>query len=110
MVALHLQQQGQPATRHGIPVLQTRRCPVRKSAIGCLLDRYTPVAELTEQFREELLRQSGVNMNRDRALLERLEQIHNCKPPENWPAALWTVANEFNLKQTVLESVGTVMC
>ena len=108
-VARHLRQQGQPAIRHGLPVIQTRRCPVQKSAIGCLLDRYTPAAELTEQYREDLLRQSGVDLEQDRGLVEELERIHNCEVPENWLAALRSVADVFNLNQAVLDEVGAVV-
>ena len=108
-VARHLQQQGQPAMRQGRPVLQTRRGPLQKSAIGCLLDRYTPAAELTEQYRENLLRQSGVDMEQNRDLVESLERIHDCEVPENWLAALRSVADELNLSHAVLEEVAAVV-
>jgi hypothetical protein len=110
-VARHLLQQGAPAIRQGRPVIQTRRYPVRKSAIGCLIEegRYTVVCELTPASREALLQRSGINLAESGELIEELEKIHNCECSENWLTALQSIANEFNLKPTVLEQVGAVV-
>lgn len=110
-VAQHLLKQDEPALRHGRPVIQTRRCPVLKSAIGCLIDegRYTPAAELMEQYRERLLQRSGINWNESGQLIEELERIHDCEASENWLTALQSIADEFNLKQTILKRVGAIV-
>ena len=107
-VARHLLEQGEPALRQGRPVIQTRRYPLRKSAIGCLIEegRYTVVCELTPTCREALLQRSGINLAESGELIEELEKIHNCEASENWLTALQSVADEFNLKQTVLEQVS----
>ena len=107
-VAHHLLQQGEPALRHGRVVIQTRRYPVQKSAIGCLIEegQYTPACELTPAYREGLLQRSGINLEESGELLEELEHIHDCEASENWLTALQSVADEFELNQTVLEQVG----
>ena len=110
-VAQHLLQQGEPALRHGRPVIQTRRCPVQKSAIGCLIEegRYTPAAELIEHYREGLLQRSGINLKESGELIEELEHIHDCEASENWLTALQSIADEFDLKQIILEEVGAMV-
>ena len=110
-VAQHLLQQGEPALRHGRPVIQTRRWPVQKSPIGCLIEegRYTPACELMPAYREGLLQRSGINLDESGELIEKLEKIHSCEASENWLTALQSIADEFNLKQKILEQVGAVV-
>lgn len=110
-VAQHLLQQGEPALRHGRLVIQTRRCPILKSPIGCLIEdgRYTPACELMPAYRERLLQRSGINWNESGQLIEELERIHDCEASENWLTALQSIADEFNLKQIILEEVGAMV-